>query len=406
MMAGKRGATLLEDLPEEIVDKILIRLPPKDVGRCHAVSKSWRSATSTPAFMLEHRRCQPSFPIVDGQGRPASLVVLRDAGAVKALHQQQLWPFLPGYKPLSQNRLRCACDGFLIVSQGCKFYICNPVIRKCALLPRPERKYNTIVGFYYHHSTEEYRVLWVSRPDLWSNSSLYVLTVGSDRPRQISVRMSTLSSPSAEQDLLSKLYSSPPVHHHGSLHWGLFSYGNITGGGVNIIVFDTEAESFRWMHGPIHSQPYCNWKLFDMEETLAFWCSSSESSSMDVWVMQDYKAEIWAFKYRIDLSMVEASRQLYLTSFKKKKRRPLDSTVQYLDNMVVLNERELLIAFNMKNVLRWDIDGKFLGIVNIGKSQYCMSLTHHRLQESIVPIPGHDMMQEEYEEHPFSTGHA
>ncbi|XBI52132.1 hypothetical protein VPH35_034547 [Triticum aestivum] len=380
-MAGKRGATLLEDLPEEIVDKILIRLAPKDVGRCRAVSKSWRSATSTPAFMLEHRCCQPLLPI----------------------------PFLPGYKPLSQNRLRGACDGFLIVSQGYTFYICNQVIRKCALLPRPEREYNVVAGFYCHHSTEEYRALWVSCPDDLSNSSLYILTVGSDRPRHVNVRMSTLSSPSAEQGLLSKLYSSyssPPVHHHGSLHWGLCVYVNITGGGVDIIVFDTEAESFRWMPGPIHSQPYCYWKLFDMEETLAFWCSSRERSSMDVWVMQDYKAEIWAFKYRIDLSMVEASRQLYLTSFKKKRRLSLDSTLQYLNNMVVLNERELLITFNKKNVLRWDIDGKFLGIVSIGKNQYCMSLTHHRLQESIVPIPGHDMMQEEYEEHPFSTGHA
>ena len=28
--------TLLEDLPEEIIDMILIWLPPKEVGRCRA----------------------------------------------------------------------------------------------------------------------------------------------------------------------------------------------------------------------------------------------------------------------------------------------------------------------------------------------------------------------------------
>uniref|UniRef100_A0A8R7R656 Uncharacterized protein n=1 Tax=Triticum urartu TaxID=4572 RepID=A0A8R7R656_TRIUA len=86
----------------------------------------------------------------------------------------------------------------------------------------------------------------------------------------------------------------------------------------------------------------------------------------------DYEAEIWAFRYRIDVSTVEASRQLYLTSFKKKKTRPLDSAVRLFNDMAVLNERELLVRFNHQHVLRCDIDGKFLGIVNIGKSQYRM----------------------------------
>ena len=123
--------------------------------------------------------------------------------------------------------------------------------------------------------------------------------------------------------------------------------------------------------------------------------------------MQDYKAQIWVFKYRIDLSMVEASRQLYLTTLKKKKIRqtPLDSTVEEFNDMAVLNERELLIKFNKKHVLHWDIDGKFLGIVNIGKSQYCMALTQCRLQESVIPIPSHGMQGED-EEPPFSTEHV
>jgi hypothetical protein len=90
MSSDKRRATLLEDLPEEIlVDQILILLPSKDVGRCRAVSTSWRSATSTPAFMLEHHRRQPLLPI--GHGQPASYVVFREAGA--GTSSQELWPF-------------------------------------------------------------------------------------------------------------------------------------------------------------------------------------------------------------------------------------------------------------------------------------------------------------------------
>ncbi|KAE8784416.1 F-box protein [Hordeum vulgare] len=405
-MPGRRGATLLEDLPEEIIDKILIRLPPKDVGRSRLVSASWRSVTSTPAFMLEHRRRQPSLPTVDGHGRPASLVVVSPETDAQGSHHQQLWPFLPGSEHRSQHCLRGACDGFLIVSRGHQFYICNPVIRTRVLLPQPERQYNTIAGFYCHHSTREYRVLWVSQSLDLSNSSLYIVTVGSsDKPRQVRVSMLTDSSPSEEHKLLNKLRfssdCSPPVHHRGSLHWRPYSASDLTGGRGDIIVFDTESESFRWMRGP--AQPCHCRKLFDMEGTLAFWGGSTpRSTSMDVWVMQDYEAETWAFKYQIDLSTVEVSRKLHSASSKKKPRISSDSTVRLLNDVAVLNNHELLIMFNRKHVLRCDTNGKFLGVVNIGTSQYCMLLTHHRLQESIVPIPGHGMMQGKDEEPPFS----
>ncbi|XP_044962091.1 uncharacterized protein LOC123413209 [Hordeum vulgare subsp. vulgare] len=399
-MPDRRGATLLEDLPEDIINKILVLLPSKDVGRCRVVNTSMCSATSTPEFMLQHHRRQPSLPIVDGLGRPANHVVLGDAAA--GASNQQLWPFLSSSKRSIENNLAAVCDGFLIVSWENKFYICNPVTRKHALLPQPQAgQYirNIVVGFYRHHPTGEYRVLWVSGPDYSFISNLYVVTVGSDRPQCISVRLP------AEEKLWNKLPSSnsSAVHHRGSLHWHPYGTNDITGDVRDIVVFDTETESFRRMHSPTQQCRYGN--LFDMEGTLALWSGLvSKSTSMDVWVMQDYEAETWAFKYRIDVSMVETSRQLYLTSLKKKKSRPLESTVQLLNDMAVLNESELLIRFNCKHVLRCGIDGKFLGIVNIGKSQYQMFLTGHRLKESIVPIPGHEMQEDE--EAPFSTGHV
>jgi hypothetical protein len=71
---------------------------------------------------------------------------------------------------------------------------------------------------------------------------------------------------------------------------------------------------------------------------------------------------------------------------KKKKKKPLESTVQYFTHMALLNEHQLLIGFNEKHVLHCDIYGNFLGMVNIGKFQARMLLTLHRLQESIIPI--------------------
>ena len=103
--------TLLEDQTNEIIDKILIRLPPKDVGCRRVVTMSWSGMTTTPAFLLELHYRQMSLPLLDGHGQSASLVVVYNAGA-----HQQLWPFLPGSEHHSQDCLRGSCDVFLIVS--------------------------------------------------------------------------------------------------------------------------------------------------------------------------------------------------------------------------------------------------------------------------------------------------
>ncbi|KAM0882325.1 hypothetical protein ACQ4PT_032373 [Festuca glaucescens] len=267
---------------------------------------------------------------------------------------------------------------------------------------------NIVIGFYRHHPTKDYRVLLISQN--YPKYSLHNLTVGSDESRHIKVTMPAVSLPSVEQKLLNGLinlrHCPPPVQHRGNLHWCPYGARDITEGGGDIIVFDTEAESFRWVRSP--GQLCYNRKLFNMKGTLAFWGGSAPNfTAINVWVMQDYEAEIWAFKYRIDLSTVDSSRRLYTTSLKKKRKKktPLDSTVTLFNDMAVLNDRELLIKFNGKHVLRCDIDGKFLGIVNLGTCQYRMSLTQHCFQESIVPIPYHGM-QEEDEESPFYTGHV
>ncbi|KAM3297691.1 hypothetical protein ACQJBY_039561 [Aegilops geniculata] len=401
-MPDRRGATVLDDLPAEItVDKILARLPPKDVGRCRAVRRSWRSATSTPEFTLEHHRRQPSLPIVDG--RPSRFVVLRDSDDGSS-SDQQLWPFLPHATDNDRICLHAASGGLLVFSQGCRFHICNPATRRRAALPQPPNslpRYG-ILGLYRHDSTGEHRVLWSSCMKLQDRNAitLHVLTVGDNESRAIRV---TLPTPRLEQALLEGLprnnhYSEihPPVRHRDNLHW--LRRCCATGMG-EIIVFDTEAESFRWMHLPI--QPGHFDKLFDMKGNLALCSVDRRGTAMGVWVMQDYEAENWAFKFRIDVLMIEASRPLDLTSGLKKekgktKKHPLDSmTVEYISAMTMLDDHELLIQFNAKHALHWDIDGKFLRMAKIGKRQCRMELTPHRLQESIIPIPGGEMEKED-----------
>ena len=96
----KRRKTRLEDLPEDIVvDQILVRLPSKAVGRCRVVSKSWLSATSTPRFMLEHHRRQPSLPIINSDGRPATFNICREDARARASNgTTALSSYLLGFK--------------------------------------------------------------------------------------------------------------------------------------------------------------------------------------------------------------------------------------------------------------------------------------------------------------------
>ncbi|KAF7039929.1 hypothetical protein CFC21_049871, partial [Triticum aestivum] len=83
----------------------------------------------------------------------------------------------------------------------------------------------------------------------------------------------------------------------GSLHWYVNNY---------ITVFDTIVESFRLMRCP--TVIGCA-DLFEMGGMLSMFGLNYEGTSVEMWVMQDYKAEIWALKYRVELPVAEISLQ-------------------------------------------------------------------------------------------------
>ena len=90
------------------------------------------------------------------------------------------------------------------------------------------------------------------------------------------------------------------------------------GGGGDIILLDIELESFQRMRGS--PQSCHDGKLFDKEGTLALLGSfTPRPNSINIWVMQDYEAKEWAFKYRIGLSMVEASKTTLFSFLQKEK---------------------------------------------------------------------------------------
>jgi hypothetical protein len=63
--------------------------------------------------------------------------------------------------------------------------------------------------------------------------------------------------------------------------------------------------------------------------------------------------------------------------------------------MAVINERELLIQMCCGRVLHCDIDGVFLGNMEIEDYGNYLTLTGHRLQESLVSLPLFETQEED-----------
>ena len=66
-----------------------------------------------------------------------------------------------------------------------------------------------------------------------------------------------------------------------------------------------------------------------------------------------------------------------------------------IPRMAALSEGVLLIQFTRRRVLHFDSDGKFLGYVKSQDGQEInMWVTGHYLQESLIPLPLSNEMQE------------
>ncbi|XP_037424845.1 F-box protein At5g49610-like [Triticum dicoccoides] len=368
-MADSSGATVFDDLPEWlIVDEILSRLPAKDVLRCRAVRKSWRSTTSTDTFILQHHRHQPSLPIIEHLNGICRLD--------RVSNDQKILPVLQyaGRSPITGDDLmhRAVCDGLIILAQKPDYYICNPATRKCASLPLPPLQpgfsNDEIVGFYRHQPSGEYRMLWASysthiRVEL---PDYFVLTVGSVQPRRIqwqAVSEKGFPTMSARD--------CPPVHHRGSLHWAV---------GLNITVFDPVAETFRHMSRPAQLGDMVS--LLDTAGGALALCRTDRTYvTFDVWVLQDYDAETWGFQYHINLSAMVAS-------------PPLDLRIKYVPRMAVINEHELVIGYPDR-LLHCNIDGVFVANLESEEHGNYLMLTRHRLQESMISLPLFEKQEED-----------
>ncbi|XP_051184241.1 F-box only protein 8-like [Lolium perenne] len=289
---GEGATPLDQSLPDEIVIwEVLVRLPPKSLLRCRAVCRAWSRATSTRDFLVAHHVRQPNLPLVCDDRKSGIDVVPFDHQAGVAA-DGQLQPLARLDTTLSN--MVASCDGLLLLSDDddTKFSICNPTTRQYAPLHQLDdyAQYDefdfTVLAMYPHSPTGEYRLLVELRVDV--QARLFVFTIGStDPPRHIGFPF-----PDAWEEI-----HAAPVLIHGSLHWYM---------GHTIMVFDTTAESFRQMRSPVVSGVA---DLFQTGGTLGIASFNRGVTVADIWAMEDYEGEVWAFKQKVELPVAELGKQ-------------------------------------------------------------------------------------------------
>ncbi|CAL5084581.1 unnamed protein product [Urochloa decumbens] len=259
-------------LPEDTVAEILLLLPAKAVARCAAVCKAWRRITADPHFLAARARRRP---------HPASILLLTyvDASfgaediAVDALPissdddaRHRLIRYPTAAPPLATTRQRCllllaSCDGVLLFKADAGVYfLFHPVTRQWAQLPR-------LPADGYYTATLQRRVC-------------YVVSTGAAGPRYLL----ELEDVTTGRHITARLFVTPPVPLHGSLHWPPAS----TAGETALTAFDTVSETFGQMPGPPSRRPWTV-KLFEMGGLLAA-ADFGGNRHVDLWFLEDYSA--------------------------------------------------------------------------------------------------------------------
>ncbi|XP_048567653.1 F-box protein At5g49610-like [Triticum urartu] len=350
-MAEAAGPTpLLDGLPDEIsIWEILVRLPPKPLLRCRAVCRAWRHATSARDFLLAHHARQPSLPLlfVDADDQSSIDTITYDQRAADKLHSVARLDAPSGVS------LRACCDGLLLLRTWNKsapsLSICNPVTRQYAPLHRLDGF--RLLGMYPHSPTGQYRLLLYLAPRFEDDAQRgsYVFTLGSDQqPRHI-----------AGPDAKELLYFRGSTLFRGSLHWHTDGL---------IMVFETTVESFRQMHSPIVSD-HRNGDLFETSDMLGMFSLNAQATIVDIWVMQDYEGEVWAFKRRVELPIAEIMVQ-FQNSGDCWELMPASCYGDVL----------LLAKFDDDWLLQVDIDGKLVASLH----RSFLRPTRLRLKQSLV----------------------
>jgi hypothetical protein len=161
------------------------------------------------------------------------------------------------------------------------------------------------------------------------------------------------------------IHAIVPAFFRGCLHWFLEQDEFESS---KIIAFDTTAELFRQMRAPAIPGAA---DLFEMDGGLGMASFREEVTTIDIWTMQDYDSEIWAFKYRVEVPVAGLTVQF---GFSK------DVVVSSWDDdlLILVQSGEWLYQFNIAGKLVSSFRRKFLRVSQFVSNKHLCNIASFR----------------------------
>ncbi|KAF8407818.1 hypothetical protein HHK36_006954 [Tetracentron sinense] len=284
-------------LPDDIMIQILSRLPVKTLVKFRCVCKLWLQLISDPHLFHLHSHRSKLNPLLffaslrygdpnSGSSRTLHLSCMDIEG--KVIHRSE--KRVKGDIHMLPSRLELVC----LHGSYDKFYVCNPTTLEFITLPLPTPAsfFNlNHVGFGYCPSTKEYKVVRIFCLQLPSDQRCQVFTLGSSSWRAV---------------------KDPPFYTYntfcaaafvdGALHWMAKRESVYV-----ILAFDIETEEFSVVPYPENFNDKDN----NLVELGGFLCLTvAVAKKIDIWMLKDYKNNIWVKEYSIDMNTIDPCNML------------------------------------------------------------------------------------------------
>ncbi|KAJ6790931.1 F-box protein-like [Iris pallida] len=289
-----------ESVPEDLILQILARLPVKSLIRFKSVSRAFLRLPSDRHFVRLHHEISSRNPNL--------LIELLDSSGFITIDPSSLSVSRSSLDFLADRvRIRASSNGVLCcasVADRGLYYICNPNTRDFRPLPRArERPFTrfqpeyeaTLVGLAFDPSTYEYNVVLAGfyRPFGRRPQDRLVCMVFDSAAGSWAKFVSSLCEEFTHMNRNQVVYST------GALHW-------LTHACMYLLVLDLRDLAWRKMSMPEEIAAAGGFAgrvyLLDFEGSVSVVRIYREW--MSVWVLEDYRRELWVLKDRVNLRCI------------------------------------------------------------------------------------------------------
>ncbi|KAG8369028.1 hypothetical protein BUALT_Bualt15G0107600 [Buddleja alternifolia] len=288
------------NVPDDIIENILSRLPAQTVGQCQKVCKKWHMLASSLHFIGLHQRndVKPLTLMHVGVDHPRIFII---DGKIKKECK------LRALKELKHAKFMGSCNGLVLFASAYyffKFFVFNPLSpkRRMTIINAedptlfhgiPHSFYFDSCGFFFHPLAKEYRIL--SCLQSATHNKYYLYLFGAKMWRK-TVNPSFGYHPSQYSCGRKNIYRTPAIV-NGGLHWYTSE---------RIMIFDMFTEMFSVRPLPFEESYQGGSYMCDLlvERDQLCCCNVGyQERAMEIWILKDYDNWSWTRKYIIDLDL-------------------------------------------------------------------------------------------------------